>query len=611
LGDPLGGGWSLRRGEERTHAGLCGADTVLKEFTVRALENDTPNEPALSPWMERANALLDHPASLFGLPALLAALTRLPAIGAGLPYAWSAQEASGALVADPAAALKARLVVALMGVVSAAGVSVAGARLVGRREGLVAGLILALTPASVRLTFEPAPEAALVVLAVAALCLLAFDARRIAGFTAAAVAALAVSPLSLLPDAVAATPAAARPEGLVGALFVLFTEALPFWALLAPVGLALLARADRGAALLTVALPAATVFWAAGHDADDVTALLPGLPSLCLLAAIGGVSVLRGLWRQLEGPVAGSALRIVSWAALLSPGALVLPELVERVQRPEDSRTVLLSQVRAQHVGGAIIAVPVELDLAPSELAGLNVKMVSLRDGGPEVWAAEGARYAVGSPSLLVSEGADGVAATLAWMSEAETTLRLGTGAWPVGRPVVSPTIALYSLPAPQPKTTGAAAPAAAPVETAIDRLLDANSASAWMVLPSTAAQRVDFTAQGLRLRADQDAYQVCAVERVAVSGPVRVKGFWKLTAISKEFGGARVSLRWMDEAGRGLDGVLATPIAHASGNTPRKAIQEIVTPPKGAGRARLCIDVPQGSGELLVDGLRLNTSAI
>ena len=574
---------------------------------MRPLENDTPMEPALSPWMERANVLLDHPATLFGLPALLAAATRLPAIGAGLPYAWSAQESAGALVADPAAALKARLVVALLGIASASGVALAGARLVGRREGLIAGLILALAPASIRLTFEPAPEAALVVLAVAALCLLAFDARRIAGLTAAAVAALAVSPLSLLPTAVAASPVAARPEGLFGALFVLFTEALPFWALLAPVGLGLLARADRGAAVLTVALPAATVVWAARHDADDVTALLPGLPSLCLLAAIGGVSVLRGLWRQLEGPVAGSALRILSWAALLSPGALALPELVERVQRPEDSRSVLLSQVRAQHVGGAVIAVPVELDLAPSELVGLNVKMVSLRDGGPEVWAAEGARYALGSPSLLVSEGADGVAATLAWMSEAETTLRAGAGAWPVGRPVVSPTVALYSLPAPLPKTAAATAAPSAPAMTAFEHQLDANSSSAWMALPSTAAQRVDFTAQGLRLRADQDAYQVCSVERIAVSGPVRVKGFWKLTAISKEFGGARVTLRWLDDQGRTMDGVLATSIAHASGNTPRKPIQEIVTPPPGAGRARLCIDVPKGSGELLVDGLRVN----
>ena len=54
---------------------------------------------------------------------------------------------------------------------------------------------------------------------------------------------------------------------------------------------------------------------------------------------------------------------------------------------------------------------------------------------------------------------------------------------------------------------------------------------------------------------------------------------------------------------------MLATTIAHASGNTPRKAIQEIVTPPKGAARARLCIDVPKGSGELLVDGLRVNLS--
>jgi hypothetical protein len=575
---------------------------------MRALENDTPTEPALSPWMERANALLDHPATLFGLPALLAALMRLPAIDAGLPYAWSAQEAAGALVADPAAALKARLVVALLGVVSAAGVALAGARLVGRREGLIAGLILALTPASIRLTFEPAPEAALVVLAVAALCLLAFDARRIAGLTAAAVAALAVSPLSLLPTAVAASPVAARPEGLISAIIVLFTEALPFWALLAPVGLALLARADRGAALLTFALPAATVAWAARHDANDVTALLPGLPSLCLLAAIGGVSVLRGLWRQLEGPVAGSALRLVSWAALLSPGALAVPELVERVQRPEDSRTVLLSQVRAQHIGGAIIAVPVELDLAPSELTGLNVKMVSLRDGGPAVWAAEGARYALGSPSLLVSEGAEGVAATLAWMSEAKTSMRAGAGPWPVGQPVVSPTVALYALPAPPPKAAAVlkAAPFV-PSETAFDLHLDANSPSAWMVLPSTAAQRVDFTPQGLRLRAAQDAYQVCSVARIAVSGSVAVKGFWKLTAISKEFGGARVSVRWMDEAGRAMEGAVATTITHASGNTPRKAIREIVTPPEGAGRARLCIDVPEGSGELVVDGLRFN----
>ena len=62
---------------------------------MRPLENDTPMEPALSPWMERANVLLDHPATLFGLPALLAAATRLPAIGAGLPYAWSAQESAG------------------------------------------------------------------------------------------------------------------------------------------------------------------------------------------------------------------------------------------------------------------------------------------------------------------------------------------------------------------------------------------------------------------------------------------------------------------------------------------------------------------------------------
>jgi hypothetical protein len=563
---------------------------------MRALENDTPTEPTLSPWMARANALLDHPATLVGLPALLAALMRLPAIDAGLPYAWSAQEAAGALVADPAAALKARLVVAILGVASAAGVAVAGARLVGRREGLIAGLILALTPASI------------VVLAVAALCLLAFDARRIAGLTAAAVAALAVSPMSLLPAAVAAPPVAARPEGLLSALLVLFTEALPFWALLAPVGLAVLARADRGAALLTFALPAATVAWAAGHDAENVTALLPGLPSLCLLAAIGGVSVLRGLWRQLEGPVAGSALRIVSWAALLSPGALALPELVERVQRPEDSRTVLLSQVRAQHVGGAIIAVPVELDLALSELAGLNVKMVSLRDGGPEVWAADGAQYALGSPSLLVSEGADGVAATLAWMSEAEPLLRAGAGSWPVGQPTISPSVALYALPAPPPIAAVPSAPVM-PSKTAFDHHLQANSPSAWIVLPSTAAQRVDFTPQGLRLRAAQDAYQVCSVERVAVSGQVRVRGFWKLTAISKEHGGARVSLRWLDEAGRAMDGVLAAPIAHASGNTPRKAIQEIVTAPEGAGRARLCIDVPEGSGELLVDGLRVQLS--
>lgn len=569
------------------------------------LDNDTPTEPALSPWMERVNALLDHPVTLLGLPAALAAATRLPAIDAGLPYAWSAQEAAGALVADPAAALKARLVVALLGVTSAAGVALAGSRLVGRREGLIAGLILALTPASIRLTFEPAPEAALVVLAVAALCLLAFDARRIAGLTAAAVAALAISPLTLLPSAVAASPVAARPDGLLSALVVLFTEALPFWALLAPVGLVLLARADRGAALLTVALPAATVAWAARHDAEDVTALLPGLPSLCLLAAIGGVSVLRGLWRQLEGPVAASTLRVVSWAALLSPGALALPELVERVQRPEDSRTILLSQVRAQHVGGEVIAVPVELDLAPSELAGLNVKMVSLRDGGPERWAAEGARWAVGSPSLVVSEGADGVAATLAWMSEADPALRAGAGAWPLGRPVVSPTVALYPLPVPAAKATLPVPKAQA--ESALARQLDANSSGAWMVLPSTAAPRVDFTAQGLRLRADQDAYQVCSVERIAVSGPVRVKGLWRLTAISKEFGGARVSVRWMDDQGRAIDGVLASTVAHASGSTPRKAIQEIVTPPPGAARARLCIDVPKGTGELLVDGLRVN----
>ncbi|MCK6525171.1 hypothetical protein L6R49_27515 [Myxococcota bacterium] len=569
------------------------------------LENDTPTEPALSPWMERANALLDHPATFLGLPALLAAATRLPAIDAGLPYAWSAQEAAGALVADPDAALRARIVVALLGVFSASGVALAGARLIGRREGLIAGLILALAPASIQLTFAPAPEAALLVFAVAALCLLAFDARRVAGLTAAAVAALILSPMSLLPTAVAASPVAARPEGLLGALLTLVTEALPFWALLAPVGLARLLRADRGAALLTVALPLASLAWVAGHDADDVSALLPGLPGLCLLASIGGVAVLRGLWRQLEGPVAASALRVFSWAALLSPGALALPELVERVQRPEDSRTVLLAQVRAQHIGGAVIAVPVELDLAPSELAGLNVRLVSLRDGGPEAWAAEGAAYALGSPSLVVSEGADGVAATLAWMSQAETSLRAGSGSWPLGRPVVSPTIALFPLPSPAAKAE--AAPAGPRAPTAFARQLDANSSSAWMVLPSTAAHRVDFTGQGLRLRADQDAYQVCSVERAPVNGAVRVKGFWKLTAISQEQGGARVSLRWMDEQGRAVEGATATTVSRASGNTPRRAIQEIVTAPEGAARARLCVDVPAGSGELLVDGLRIH----
>lgn len=405
---------------------------------------------------------------------------------------------------------------------------------------------------------------------------------------------------------------------LAAMLRVLAVDGLPVWLL----GVLLLPFGIRGrwkAVAVAAILPVAYLGYMSGSAVFFKRNAVVLLPAFALLAGAG----FQGAWGALKERVGDRSTVVggIGLAVLLVPGGLAVRDAVKARQNRVDSRSEAIAWVASEHPDW-VLAVPVELRIAPADLATIEHVEVKFNDGEAG-WRKAGATHVLGATRIKVSGTRNtpikGKATdrAKAWFASQEPLQTWGYAGWMLDLNAQNPELSVYALGDGAKASPGPAAaasdPSAAPPPVADAGELDAPEN--WQVKPDDAVERgeIEFKNDKVFLYGTTrvKSVKVCSAQRVPVDGPVTVSGRWAWADVSRENMAAQIQLRYFTLEGAVVEG--STPetkgiqvVAQGVGGSNWVDIEHVATPPPGAAKVRVCVEVGADAGSVRVDDLRV-----
>jgi 4-amino-4-deoxy-L-arabinose transferase-like glycosyltransferase len=406
-----------------------------------------------------------------------------------------------------------------------------------------------------------------------------------------------------------ATVGAGLPH-LLALVTSLGTTFLPGWTLLAVVSPALVIRDQARPLVLAWVLPVIWLGFMSGAVVFFQRTVVPIVPAVAIVAGLAAAALVSRL----------AARPAAAWAVglgLLLPGGLAVRDAVVAEQNELDSRTELSQWIQADADKGLVLAVPKELRWSMDELEGVKTVEVSLADG-VEGWKAAGATHVLGSPKLKLAfpkaEGANPAAAeaAAAIFGGMKPQIRFGSRAFTPDSYGANPLVALYVL---QGKRAAAAAkPRRDKPDAEGDRpegeapSTEATTPGGYTLSPknSPLATLTDGVITLHAAGADAPP-KACSADPLPLpSGPLRVVGRYALDGVTKERMAAEVSARFFGQGGKLVAEDPVHRVVSGSGTQAWTSFDVTVSPPKGAKRVRLCVELGAAKGTVQVDGLGL-----
>jgi len=381
---------------------------------------------------------------------------------------------------------------------------------------------------------------------------------------------------------------------------------LPVWSL-GILGVGLAGRARWKPVALLAIFPVVYLVYMSGSAVFFRRNVVVLVPALSLLAATGFVWFFEALKPRLgeRAPLLGK----VGAALLILPALFSAHETNKSVTYSTDSRTEITTWLAKEAPGDWVIAVPTELGIAASELEGVRHVEVGLADGG-KAWRDAGATHVLGS-SKLKRVGVrktpitdEAVAAGANWFSKREPVRQKGKSGWGLDINARNPIIGVYDLGGrPKAEPVRVAAPV---VEGEVD------AAEHWQVVPEgSPLARIEGTIH-LSAPGAEAPVKACQTGRFEVGGEIRVRGRWRTEGVTKERMAAQITARFFDKEGNILGGDTEETkgvqvLAQGNGDQAWTDLDQVVTSPPGAKKARLCVELGSHAGTVEVDDLRFS----